>query len=76
MRGTSFSTIVTSTTGLPLVVERTMWWDATGYGSHTERAVDGPAKTWYFAEGSQGFFSTYVLLANPQSSANSANVTI
>ena len=23
-------------------------------------------RTWYFAEGSQGFFSTYLLLANPQ----------
>jgi hypothetical protein len=33
--------------------------------AHTERASDGPAKTWYFAEGSQGFFSTYLLLANP-----------
>ena len=27
---------------------------------------------WYFAEGSQGFFSTYLLLANPQPSANIA----
>jgi hypothetical protein len=70
----AFSTIVRSDNALPLVVERTMWWDQTGYGSHTERAVDGPSKTWHFAEGSQGFFFTYVLLANPHHTANSATV--
>jgi autotransporter-associated beta strand protein len=74
MNATAFSTIVKSDTALPLVVERTMSWDTTGYASHTEHAVDGPSKTWYFAEGSQGFFSTYVLLANPQTTANSATV--
>jgi hypothetical protein len=52
-----------------------MSWDDTGYGSHTERAVDGPSRTWYFAEGAQGFFHTYVLLSNPQPAANSATVT-
>jgi hypothetical protein len=35
----------------------------------------GPATNWYFAEGSQGFFSTYVLLANTQTTANTAHVT-
>ncbi len=33
------------------------------------------APTWYFAEGAQGFFSTYLLLANPQATANTAHVT-
>jgi hypothetical protein len=74
MENTSFSTIVRSNDGLPIVVERTMAWDQTGYGSHTERAVEGPSKTWYFAEGSQGFFSTYVLLSNPHPDANTATV--
>jgi autotransporter-associated beta strand protein len=69
------STIVTSTTGLPLVVERTMTWDKSGYGSHGEKAVNGPALSWFFGEGSQGFFSTYLLLANPQTAANTATVT-
>jgi autotransporter-associated beta strand protein len=69
------STIVTSLGGLPLVVERTMSWDKSGYGAHGEKASDGPAPTWYFAEGSQGFFSTYVLLANPQTTPNNATVT-
>ena len=72
---TAVSSVVTSTDGLPLAVERTMTWDATGYGSHTEKATPGAAMTWYFAEGSeQVFFDTYLLLANPQSTANRATV--
>ena len=50
-----------------------MRWDATGYGAHTEKASPS-ATTWYFAEGSQGFFSTYLLLANPQDAPNTATV--
>jgi hypothetical protein len=68
------STTVTSTDRLPIVVERTMRWDATGYGAHTEKATAGPASTWYFAEGSQGFFDTFLLLSNPTPAANSASV--
>ena len=52
-----------------------MRWDGEGqYGSHTEKAMAGTAARWYFAEGSQGFFFTYLLLANPNSSANVATV--
>ena len=47
------STIVTSSSGLPLVVERSLFWDATYYGGHTGNAVDGPKTTWYFGEGFQ-----------------------
>ena len=71
---TEVSMVVKSTLWVPLIVERTMRWDTSGYGAHTEKAVDGPSKTWYFAEGSQGFFSTYLLLANPNNAANSATV--
>jgi YVTN family beta-propeller protein len=75
LEATSFSTIVTSTNALPIVVERTMRWDASGYGAHTEKANAGAAPVWYFAEGSQGFFSTFFLLANPQAGPNTAHVT-
>jgi hypothetical protein len=71
---TSFSTIVRSDDALPIAVERTMSWNDTGYGSHTEKATTGPSKQWFFAEGSQGFFFTYVLLANPHPEANTATV--
>jgi autotransporter-associated beta strand protein len=74
MESTAFSTIVTSHAGLPLAVERTMQWDQSAYGGHTERAVAGAAQTWYFAEGSEGYFSTFLLLANPQSAASVATV--
>jgi hypothetical protein len=68
------STTVVSTSGRPIVVERTMRWDAAGYGSHTEKASSGAERTWYFAEGSQGFFHTFLLLANPEAAANHATV--
>lgn len=71
---TGASTVVESTTGVPLVVERTMFWDANRYGGHGGKAVDQPATTWYFAEGSQGFFDTWLLLAN--SSIQPAIVTV
>ena len=72
---TAVSTLVASTDGLPLVVERTMRWDNSGYGAHTEKASPQAASTWYFAEGSQGFFSTYLLLVNPSTTINTAQVT-
>jgi autotransporter-associated beta strand protein len=75
LESTAFSTVVTSLTGLPIVVERTMRWDASGYGAHTEKATGGAAYHWYFAEGSQGFFWTYLLLANPDANPNEARVT-
>ncbi len=74
MDSAAFSTRVDSTSALPLIVERTMSWDATGYGSSGEKATDSLSKRWLFAEGSQGFFSTYVLLAN--TTTVPANVTL
>jgi uncharacterized delta-60 repeat protein len=74
LAGTAVSTVVTSTAGLPLVVERSMFWDSSYYGSHGATAVDGPHTRWYFAEGSEGFFSTFLLLAN--ASALPATVTV
>jgi hypothetical protein len=69
------SATIVSTDAVPLVVERTMRWDSTGYGAHTEKATGAPTLNWYFAEGSQGFFQTFVLLANPGATANKATVT-
>jgi hypothetical protein len=74
LASTAASTVIESTTGLPLITERTMFWDTTYYGGHGGTAVPAPATTWYFGEGSQGYFDTYVLLAN--SSSVTANVTV
>ena len=46
-----------------------------GYGAHTEKAGTAAASTWYFAEGSQGFFHTYFLLLNPHAVDTVAHVT-
>ncbi len=54
LESTALSTRVTSTGGVPIVVERTMRWDASGYGAHTEKATAGTASEWYFAEGRAG----------------------
>jgi YVTN family beta-propeller protein/autotransporter-associated beta strand protein len=75
MANATFSTVVSANADVPLAVERTMRWDATRYGAHTEKASVGAGTSWYFAEGSQGYFSTYLLLINPQSTANVARVT-
>jgi hypothetical protein len=60
--------------GERLIVERTMTWDAAQYGAHTEAALYEPRTRWYFAEGSQGFFDTYLLIGNFETAA--ANVTV
>ena len=69
---TAFSSSVTSQLGIPIVVERTMRWDATGYGMHTEKAAPALARNWFFAEGAQGFYDTFFLLSNPAPAANVA----
>ena len=56
-----------------VVLDRTMWWDATGYGAHAETAVPGPASTWYLAEGAtHSGFDLYYLIQNP----NATDVTV
>jgi autotransporter-associated beta strand protein len=68
------SAVVRSTDALPLLVERTMRWDSSGYGGHTGEAVLAPRTQWLFAEGHQGFFDTFLLLAN--SGQQSATATV
>ncbi len=68
-----FSTVVQSSQ--ELVVDRTMSWDATGYGSHSETAVRSPATTWYLAEGATiGGFSLFYLLQNPAATDSTVEV--
>jgi hypothetical protein len=74
LKNTSFGTILS--TGPGVVAERTMGWDAGGAmaGGHTAKAIVSPSATWYLAEGNAGFFDTFILLANPQTS--DTNVTV
>jgi hypothetical protein len=75
METTAASTQVRSEQGLPLVVERTMFWDQSYYAGHTGSAVDQPVSDWFFAEGSQGFFNTYVLVINPNATPTDVSFT-
>ncbi len=69
----SFATTVES--NALVVVDRTVVWDGSGYGSHAETATAQPRTTWYFAEGAtMGGFNTFYLLLNPGTTA--ADVTI
>ena len=74
LESTTMTTRVRARSETPLVIERTMRWDATAYEGHTERASEGAATHWYFAEGAQGFFRTYLLLANAGSTPNGASI--
>lgn len=68
-----FSTIVESDQAI--VVDRSMSWDARGYGTHLEAAVTSPAATWYLAEGATSDpFELFYLLQNPNESAARARV--
>ena len=71
---TAFSATVASDLGIPLAVERTLRWDATGYGMHTEKTAPSLSRTWLFAEGAQGFYQTFFLLTNPSPTANVATL--
>jgi hypothetical protein len=75
LEAASASVQVSSDSGLPLAVERTQFWDATAYGGHTESAFPALATRWFFAEGAQGYFDTFVLIANPQAAPVDVTVT-
>jgi hypothetical protein len=64
IEGSAFSTVVTA--DRPLVVDRTMTWDHTGYGAHAETATPAPSSIWYLAEGAtHSGFDLFYLLQNP-----------
>ena len=68
-----FSTKVES--DQPIVVDRTMTWDASGYGSHAETAVMSPSLTWYLAEGAtHSGFELFYLLQNPNATTSRVKV--
>ncbi|MEO5821835.1 MAG: hypothetical protein ABIT71_15135 [Vicinamibacteraceae bacterium] len=73
LTGAPFSTLIES--DRPVVADRTMRWDAGGYGAHAETSVEAPSTTWYLAEGStSGQFSLFYLLQNPGPTAALATI--
>ena len=75
LENASPSVQVASDNKLPLIVERTMYWDASFYGGHTANAVAKPDTKWILAEGFQGFFDTFLLIANANPTPTTATVT-
>jgi hypothetical protein len=71
----AFSTVVETTNGTNIVVERAMYWN--GFeGGHNAVGVTAPSLTWRFAEGFTGTgFTTFLLLGNPNAAAAEVNVT-
>jgi len=74
MEQAEFSTTIES--DRPIVADRSMSWDATGYGSHAETAISEPSITWYLAEGAtHSGFNLFYLIQNPGTAAATVQVT-
>jgi hypothetical protein len=74
MTHASFSTVIES--DVQVIVERTMKWDATHYGSHAETSQASPQTTWYLAEGAtHGSFNLFYLIQNPNDADTTVEVT-
>lgn len=70
----SFGYHVFSLSGIPMVAERSMYFGAGWPVGTSGVGAPSPATTWYFAEGSTGFYDTFILLAN--TSAQAASVRL
>jgi hypothetical protein len=68
------SAVINSVSG-GVLAERTMFWGDQFYGGHTGKAIQQARQEWFLAEGAaNGFFSTFILLANATTST--AHVTL
>lgn len=75
------STAVRSTNGVPIVVERAMWWpgDGTWHEAHNSAGSTETGTQWALAEGETGGpggAETYILVANTSLFGGSATVTL
>lgn len=74
LEAADFSTVVEA--DVPVITDRTMRWDARGYGSHAETSIASPALTWYLAEGATiSGFDLFYLIQNPNATAATVQVT-
>jgi hypothetical protein len=82
LRDTAVSIVITSTNGVPVVVERAMWWPgptaATWAEAHNAAGLTTTGRTWAIAAGEAGGprqVETYILIAN-RGADDAARVTI
>jgi len=74
LESAAFSTMFES--DLPIVVDRTMSWDASHHSSHAETGAAWPSKTWFLAEGAtHSGFELFYLLQNPNTAPADVDVT-
>jgi hypothetical protein len=82
LEDTSFATVVTSTNGVPVVVERAMYWPGGFYDyyeGHSSVGVTAPATRWATAGGWEGGAEdaqTYVLIANVSDTPGQARIRV
>jgi hypothetical protein len=79
LSGADVSAEITSTNGVPIIVERSMYLNTPNKafkGGHNSAGVTAPSLNWFLAEGSTGsFFSMYVLVANPNAAPATLRAT-
>jgi hypothetical protein len=69
-----FSTVIESSQ--PLILDRTMTWDGTGYGTHAETSLAASSTKWYLAEGAtHGAFDLFYLIQNPGDTTANVQIT-
>jgi hypothetical protein len=83
LEASAVSTEIESTNGVPIIVERTMWWPgptaAQWSEAHNSPGAVSTSTRWAVAEGEQGGpqqRSTYILLANTSPYYTTAQVTL
>ena len=77
------STTITSTNGVPIIVERAMWWPgptpATWAEAHNSSGSTATGTKWALADGEMGGtrgVETYITIANTSAFAGQAKVTL
>jgi Beta-propeller repeat/Bacterial TSP3 repeat len=79
LQSTDVSATITSTNGVPILVERAMYMTVNGRvfaAGHDSAGVTAPQASWFLAEGSTGgFFDLFILLANPTTTPTTVEIT-
>jgi hypothetical protein len=82
LAATPVSATVTSSNGVPVLVERAMWWPATApewYEGHNSAGVTATGEKWGLADGENGGprnTQTFILIANTSAQAASVEVKL
>jgi Tol biopolymer transport system component len=80
LANTAVSTTIRSTNGVPIIVERAMWWPGSAwYEAHNSPGATTTGTRWALAEGEAGGprgVETYILIANTSDAPATVKVTL